>query len=458
MRLPAPRSSGDATLGARDLDVLDREVELDLADVGQRLSGGREHPAPVRVAAEQSALDERRVGDRARDRLGRARRRRAPRAARRASRLRRRRRSRSRAASAARRARRRTAARRRCRASPSTPDAPLAIMNTESLVESWPSTEMRSNERSIAGIEQAIERRRVDARRPSRRSRASSRRTARSSPRPSPARDSRTAPPRERQLEARVLRPAVGRQDRVREVARRSRSATPARPSTPSSTGSRSSPWPITPVEATATRSRWNAEARPRPRSTIASATAIPSLAGRDVRVAAVHDHGAQPRAFRAPRDDHGRGDERVAREARRRDGVVRVADEQAEVELARGLDAARDAGRPEAGRQLVGVQLPNARRPLDPARAEERARRLRAVAVPARCSTQPLRLVQAEHQVQVLDRLPGGALPEVVDRANTSARPVRGSTVAWIRQRFVSRTSRTPGGASASSMKGSPS
>ena len=39
---------------------------------------------------------------------------------------------------------------------------------------------------------------------------------------------------------------------------------------------------------------------------------------------------------------------------------------------------------------------------------------------------------------------------------ANTSTRPVAGSTVAWIRQRLVSRTSRTPGGASASSMNGS--
>ena len=38
---------------------------------------------------------------------------------------------------------------------------------------------------------------------------------------------------------------------------------------------------------------------------------------------------------------------------------------------------------------------------------------------------------------------------------ANASTRP-SGDAVAWIRQKFVSRTSRTPGGAAASSMKGS--
>ena len=42
------------------------------------------------------------------------------------------------------------AARRRSPARPRTPDAPPAITNTESFVESWPSTMMRSNERSHA--------------------------------------------------------------------------------------------------------------------------------------------------------------------------------------------------------------------------------------------------------------------------------------------------------------------
>ena len=39
---------------------------------------------------------------------------------------------------------------------------------------------------------------------------------------------------------------------------------------------------------------------------------------------------------------------------------------------------------------------------------------------------------------------------------AKTKTLPVRSSTRAWMRQKFVSRTSRTPGGRSVSSTKGS--
>ena len=60
---------------------------------------------------------------------------------------------------------------------------------------------------------------------------------------------------------------------------------------------------------------------------------------------------------------------------------------------------------------------------------------------------TQPLGLGQAEHQVEVLDRLRGGSLPEVVDRGEDEQ-------LAGVRvgggehaQKLVSRTSRTPGG-----------
>ena len=122
--------------------------------IGQRRAAGqgragRLHDAPpVGVAAVQSGLDQRRVGHRAGHRLD------APRGGRRARPRappagppRRRRRSAAPAGAAARPAPRRSAARRRSRAPRATPLAPLAIRITVSLVDSCPSTEMRSKER-----------------------------------------------------------------------------------------------------------------------------------------------------------------------------------------------------------------------------------------------------------------------------------------------------------------------
>ena len=57
---------------AGDFHLLDREIELDLTNVRKRLPGSGKQPAPIRIAAKQGALDERRVGDRARNRLRRA--------------------------------------------------------------------------------------------------------------------------------------------------------------------------------------------------------------------------------------------------------------------------------------------------------------------------------------------------------------------------------------------------
>ena len=140
-----------------------------------------------------------------------------------------------------------------------TPDAPFASATTVSLVESWPSTLMRSNERFTHT--------------PVRRSSVSASSAAsvwmkqnivawrgEIIPAPLAWAASRTAPAGERHLEAGALRARVAREDR----AARSRSASGPSAAqaarTPATTLSRGSSTPITPVEATATCSALHAQ------------------------------------------------------------------------------------------------------------------------------------------------------------------------------------------------------
>ena len=83
---------------------------------------------------------------------------------------------------------------------------------------------------------------------------------------------------------------------------------------------------------------------------------------------------------------------------------VGRVGDEQADVGPAAGLDARRHARGAEAGRQAAGGVLAHPFGHLDPARGEEGAH------------SSPTVSSHVEHQVEVLDRLRRGALPQVVD------------------------------------------
>ena len=124
----------------------------------------------------------------------------------------------------------------------------------------------------------------------------------------------------------------------------------------------------------------------------------------------------------------------------------------------------------------LIPHATPAARNPagrpaLGPARARARARassasertaaagRQRSGRPTRRCprSCQPLRLGQAEHQVQVLDGLRGGALPEVVDRREhdhlAGVRVGGGEHAAEVR---LATRRACPGGRSATSTNGS--
>ena len=137
---------------------------------------------------------------------------------------------------------------------------------------------------------------------------------------------------------------------------------------------------------------------------------------GRGVRVAAVGDHRAdrvEPAALL--REQHRRGEHAGAREARGAHRVGGVAHQQPEVEAAARLQAAGDAGGAEAGGQPA-VALADVRGRLHPARLERHGGH-----------SSPSLSGAAEHQVEVLDRLRRGALPQVVERrANTISRPAR--------------------------------
>src|SRR6185436_9532291 len=100
-----------------------------------------------------------------------------------------------------------------------------------------------------------------------------------------------------------------------------------------------------------------------------------PRNAGRGVRIAGVGDDRAQVAEVAALSAQlHRRGHDARAREARGARRLRRVGDEQADVERAALLQAGRDAGRAEAGRQPA-VQLRDVVGLRYPARAEETGR-----------------------------------------------------------------------------------
>ena len=191
---------------------------------------------------------------------------------------------------------------------------------------------------------------------------------------------------------------------------------------TPATSGSRGS----------SRRSRRSRPRRPRPaprpaprrrRACCAARGGEAALAVGHVGVAGV---GRPPRAAR-------RGRPRATRPpARPRSALVvkRAAEtvvgasrhEHAHVEPLR-LDARRHARGAEARRQRAS------------ARARSRAPGARPSASGRSSRHEPLGLGQAEHQVQVLHRLAGRALPEVVDGAEREHAPGRRLTVAWMRR-----------------------
>src|SRR4051794_40580509 len=170
--------------------------------------------------------------------------------------------------------------------------------------------------------------------------------------------------------------------------------------------------------------------------------------AGGGVRVAGVDGDGAQAVELRALlRDDDRRREDARAGEARGARRVGRVADEQADVGVPRRLQARRDAGGAEALRQAAVGRLADALGHLDPARAEEAG--ADGHCRPAVSSSPNIRL----RFCTACDEDPFQRLSIA---AKTKTLPVRSSMRAAIRQMFVSRTSRTPGGRSTTSTNGS--
>ena len=209
----------------------------------------------------------------------------------------------------------------------------------------------------------------------------------------------RRAPPRGR--------PAWGRCRSSGSPRRRSRRRRPARRSaarTPPSTGSRGSSTPITPVEATPTC----AGSSPSPSAAaacIASAVSRPRWPSPTFEQPELAATARRPP--RSARRETITGAPTRALLVKRAADTVSAASETSTPDVeALGLDAARHAGGAEAGRQRGRLRPRGVCRSAPPS-ASGRSR-----------SLEPLRLRQAEHQVQVLDRLAGGALPEVVDRA----------------------------------------
>ena len=102
---------------------------------------------------------------------------------------------------------------------------------------------------------------------------------------------------------------------------------------------------------------------------------------------------------------------------------TLRVAGERCRRRWRRRLQAAGGAGRRKPGPSWARVELLDSRGRVDPARAQEHGR-WRLADRAGGASREPLGLRQAQHQVQVLDRLAGRALPEVVDRAEGDEPP----------------------------------
>ena len=253
-----------------------------------------------------------------------------------------------------------------------TPEAPFASANTVSLVESWPSTLMRSNERFT---HTPVSRSSVSASSAGvglRRSRTSWRGAARSSRRPWPA--PRAAPARrQRHLEAGPLRARVARQDRRREVVRvgAERGAGGAHAAHHllarelARRSPRSRPRPPGPARCPAPR-------RPPPASRRAvSSPRSPSPTFEQPEFATT---ARSPSSRASLRHDHGRAHARVGREARGRHRVRLVRGHHAHVEPLR-LDARR----------------PRPRRGSPPAAASGRARSRARAPRPSASGRSPL-------------------------------------------------------------------
>ena len=377
----------------------------------QRRADRLRDPPPVGVAAEQRRLDERRVGDRARDPLDRLLRRRRARArGRSAARPRRRRRSAARAGAAARRAPRRSA--RSSSLSGSTRDAAGPAGHQD---------------HGVVGRELAVDadavKRALDGS-PEQRIGASARCSAASvctkqsivakrgeiMPAPLHCADRRTLPDGSVTSSVGVLVERVGGPDR------RARSRSPPSARSPCDerrqrrrrSARRAAGRRSRRSKATAT-SRGSRPSARRGRLLHARRLRHSGLAGRRVRVARVRHHRADAAQVAAlARHQHRRRQHARVAEARRAHAPPASETTSPSRARRRVLDAAGHAGDAKAGRQRAGL---GARAPGATRSARRRTR-----------SPQPRPLVEAEHQVEVGDRLRGGPLPEVVDRGEHEA------------------------------------
>ena len=396
--------------------ALDLEVHHEAVAGRPDLARGLQDAAEVGVGAVQRGLDERRVGDRARDGLDGARAaanddaRHPPRALavghdldrelaqQRVDRL---------AEHAARRRsparpprpRRRSRARTPCRWW--TAGRPRVMRSKERFTHT-PVSRSRVSASSAASVCDEAEHRR-EARRDHAR-------------RPSPARRAARVPRRQRHLEAGALGPAVARQDRAREVvgavAEQPRSAVAhAR----SATRSRGSSMPITPVDATPTCAASTPSASA---AAAASRARSRARAGRRRRSSSREFATTARRRSRSrlARHDHRRADARVGGEARGRHRVRLVADTARPRRAPVGLSpAATPAARKPAG-SAAGRARVTCRRRVAPSGSGRSSASTSA--------TRPSVSSEPQHQVEVLHRLAGGALPEVVDRGEHQRAP----------------------------------
>ena len=169
----------------------------------------------------------------------------------------------------------------------------------------------------------------------------------------------------------------------------------------------------------------------------LASGGLEPAPAVAHVRVRGVGGHRPQRVGARLARHHHRRAHARVGGEAGGRHRVLRVAHEHAHVE-ALGLEPGRHAGGPEARAPGRWARA----RSRAPGRSTQRERKKPLTASPSV-------LGQPEHQVQVLERLSGGALPEVVDgaRRRSSGRPPRSRAPGsgWCPARAACAAARPP-------------
>ena len=205
-----------------------------------------------------------------------------------------------------------------------------------------------------------------------------------------------------------------------------------------------------TPVSATATardRGPWRAPPRLASRARRGSparpvaALALPELTTQPAIAARVAlARGTPAPARRRPRCGSGAAPRQTSGASQR---------DQPEVGRAAALQPAGDAGRPEARRQPRRIELLDAVGRLDPPRAKK---------VPVAAVIRAPRPPRARASGS-------GSGPPVPRRPSRGCRSPRrrrrgrcpSSSATWIRHRFVSRTSRTPGGASTSSTNGSP-